>query len=105
MRALGGRAVSQHHGFCRLCQGGRGGGGLRGRVVLTTSGMWTDENRLLQKLHQEAGEGILLNVPNHGAGDGIAMPCARLQNPMRSCLQSTTCAMSLLFEPAVSLCR
>ena len=24
-------------------------------MVLTTSGMWTDENRLLQKLHQEAG--------------------------------------------------
>ena len=23
--------------------------------MLTTSGMWTDENRLLQKLHQEAG--------------------------------------------------
>ncbi len=42
-------------------------------MVLTTSGMWTDENRLLQKLHQEAGEHVP-KLHECKVGDIVASP-------------------------------
>ena len=41
-------------------------------MVLTTSGMWTDENRLLQKLHQEAGESSCFSVTGRRSGGVMA---------------------------------
>ena len=86
------------HGLCRMCQVGRGDGGLRGRVVLSTSGMWTDENRLLQKLHQEAGECRCFGVMSRGSKGVMAIS---LEQPsphsMCICLASHTSALRFLF--------